>query len=192
MFLTSEFWSPGLGSPRREPVITENETAGLTEICFPDRCGVSEERSVSGPEASLMSTSRLGEPGEEETGGERGETKPWRPVTDAISGSSLSPLPVSSFERSATMATENLNIGSPVHGEETPAAGQMLMLSTGATRSVSRRLHLFILLLLASSFHVLHAQGKSRIGGLHRCNSGPPKSPDSATTYTAPDLMCSA
>ncbi|KAJ3614000.1 hypothetical protein NHX12_017577 [Muraenolepis orangiensis] len=69
-------------------------------------------------------------------------------------------LKISTLEESLATAELNLtsDYTSPVHVEETPAAGQMLMLSTGATRSVSRRLHLFILLLLSSSCHVLHAQ----------------------------------
>ncbi|KAJ3614774.1 hypothetical protein NHX12_018344 [Muraenolepis orangiensis] len=69
-------------------------------------------------------------------------------------------LKISTLEESLATAELFLtsDYTSPVHVEETPAAGQMLMLSTGATRSVSRRLHLFILLLLASSSHVLHAQ----------------------------------
>ncbi|CAL8330911.1 unnamed protein product [Lota lota] len=152
LFPTSEFWSPGHGSERGEPAIRENKITGHPEICFSARCGKSR---------------RLGEPGEEEKGAKRGETKHWRPVTDAISSSSLSPLPGSSPERGFVMGTANVYIdrpvGSPVHVEEAPAAGQKLMLSAGAARSWSPNLCLFILL-LASSCHVLHAQGKSRFG----------------------------
>ena len=165
--LTSEFWSPGHRSQRGEPAIRGNKITGHPEICFSARCGVSEERRESASEGSLISTARLGEPGEEETGGKRAEAKHRRPVTEAIIRSrGWSALPGSPSERGSVMGTANVDTdrpaGSPVHvEEEAPAAGQRMMPSTGAARSWSPNLCLFILL-LASSCHVLHAQGKSR------------------------------
>ncbi|CAL8271773.1 unnamed protein product [Gadus morhua 'NCC'] len=116
-------------------------------------------------EPAPVSTASLGEPGEEEMGGKRGEAKHRRPVTDAIRSSGRSPLPGSASERGSVMGTANVYIkrpaGSPVHVEEAPAAGQRMMLSTGAARSWIPNLYLFILLFFASSCHVLHAQGQS-------------------------------
>ncbi|CAL8285904.1 unnamed protein product [Arctogadus glacialis] len=163
LFPTSEFWSPGHGSKRGEPAIRENKITGHPQICFSARCGVSEERRARASEASLISTASLGEPGEEEMGGKRGEAKHRRPVTDAIRSSGRSPLPGSASERGSVMGTASVYIerpaGSPVHVEEAPAAGQRMMLSTGAARSWIPNLYLFILLFFASSCHVLHAQG---------------------------------
>ncbi|CAL8354393.1 unnamed protein product [Boreogadus saida] len=162
LFTTSEFWSPGHGCKRGEPAIRENKITGHPEICFSARCGVSEERRARASEASLISTASLGEPGEEEMGGKRAEAS-RRPVTDAIRSSGRSPLPGSASERGSVMGTASVYIerpaGSPVHVEEAPAAGQRMMLSTGAARSWIPNLYLFILLFFASSCHVLHAQG---------------------------------